>query len=125
MRWPSHSLALGLAGGILVAWIAVMMLLMRQAALQDDATGPMLAVFEPGTSSDDIFTHLIRADARPIRDTWLGFVWVVAGDEPGLAGRLRREGAVGVYAEMPFSPTLAGCFAYADGKAAEFFAIKP
>lgn len=66
------------AAGILIAWIAVMMLVMRAAALPSESTGPMLAVFEPGTSSGDVFASLTRAKARPIRETWLGFVWVVS-----------------------------------------------
>ena len=85
----------------------------------------MLAVFEPGTPEDQIFADIIAAKAKPLRATWLGFVWVVAGDDPGLAGRLARNGAVGTYAEMPLSPSVAGCFAYADAKVAEMFAIRP
>ena len=72
----------------------------------------MLAVFEPGTTPDDIFVKLTTAGARPIRETAFGFIWVVAGDEAGLAGRLASQGAIGAYRELPLNPTIAGCFAY-------------
>jgi hypothetical protein len=117
MRTPGHRLALTLFASVLVLWLAGMAVLMRQAALPPEASGPMLAVFEPGTPADEIFASLTRANARVVRQAGLGFIWVVAGDEPGLAGRLMREGAAGAYRDLPISPTIAGCFAYADAKA--------
>lgn len=120
MRWPGHRLAIGLFLGVIVVWVAVMAVLMRQASLPNEASGPMLAVFEPGTPSDDIFAKLTIAGARPIRQTAFGFIWVVAGDEPGLAGRLADQGAIGAYRELPLNPSIAGCFALADAKIAEY-----
>jgi hypothetical protein len=120
MRWPGHRLAVSLFVSVLVVWIAVMAVLMRQASLPHEASGPMLAVFEPGTSADDIFAKLTIAGARPIRQTAFGFIWVVAGDEPGLAGRLIGQGAIGAYRELPLNPSIAGCFALADSKIAEY-----
>ena len=102
---------------VLALWLAGMAILMRQSALPPEASGTMLAVFEPGTPADEIFASLTRANARVLRPSGLGFIWVVGGDEPGLAGRITREGALGVYRELPVSPTIAGCFAYADAKA--------
>jgi hypothetical protein len=78
----------------------------------------MLVVFEPGTSEPQAFASLTRAEARVVKQTDLGFVWIVAGEEPGLAGRLIAQGAIGAYRELPISPTIAGCFALADAKAA-------
>lgn len=118
MRWPGHRLALGLFVTVLAVWIAVMALVIRQSALPADATGTMLVIFEPGTGEDDIFARLTRAGARPIRPTAFGFIWVAAGEESGLAGRLALEGAIGAYRELPVSPTIAGCFALADAKIA-------
>ena len=54
----------------------------------------MLAVFEPGTKADDIFSAITRAEARPIRPTAFGFIWIVTSPSSGLAGRLIREGAL-------------------------------
>ena len=116
MGWPGHRLALVLFAAILAAWIAVMAVLMRQSALPPEASGTMLAVFEPGTDGDEIFSRLTRAGARPVRPTAFGFIWIVAGEEPGLAGRLLRQGAIGAYRDLPISPTIAGCFALADAE---------
>lgn len=120
MRWPGHRLAISLFLGVVIAWVGVMAILMRQAALPPEASGPMLAVFEPGTSADDIFAKLTFAGAKPVRQTAFSFIWVVAGDEPGLAGRLTAQGAIGAYRELPLNPSIAGCFALADAKITEY-----
>lgn len=120
MRWPGHRLAVSLFLSVLVVWIAVMAVLMRQASLPHEASGLMLAVFEPGTTPDDIFAKLTVAGARPIRETAFGFIWVVAGDESGLARHLAGQGAIGAYRELPLNPSIAGCFALADAKIAAY-----
>jgi hypothetical protein len=120
-----HKLALWLAAGVLAVSLAAMATGMRAAALPPDASGVMLVVFQPGTPEAEIFGSLIRAGGAPVRQTWLPFVWVVAGDAPGFAGTLMAEGAIGTYDELPFSPQLAGCFAYVDAKAMELFALRP
>jgi hypothetical protein len=116
-----HRLALTLFASVIVVWLVIMAALMRASALPAEATGVMLAVFRPGTSSDDIFAKLTRADARPIKETAFGFIWVVSGNSPGLAGRLHGEGAIGAYRELPISPTIAGCFAWADATVTSAF----
>ena len=120
MRWPGHRLAISLFFSVIFLWIAIMAILMRQASLPPEASGPMLAIFEPGTTPDAIFAKLTIARARPIRETAFGFIWMVAGDEPGLAGRLAGQGAIGAYRELPLNPTIAGCFALADAKIAAY-----
>jgi len=121
MRWSGHRLAIGLFVSVIVIWLGVMAAVMRAAALPPEATGTMLAVYDPGTSQDVIFASLTRADARPVRPTAFGFIWIVAGEKAGLAGRLREQGAIGAYRELPISPTIAGCFALADATAADMF----
>src|SRR5262245_13766183 len=123
--WPGHKFAAAFGGTVLLLWIIVMAATMRQAALPPQAPGPLLAVFEPGLSQDEMFARIIAANGKPLRNTWLGFVWVVAGDDAGLAGRLEAQGAIGTYAELPFNPTLAGCFAFADAKISGAFSIRP
>jgi hypothetical protein len=81
------------------------------------------AVHKPGVQ-DAAFTKLVNAGGTPVRRTWLGSVWVVTGDAPGLAGRLMAQGAMGAYRDLPVSPDLAGCFAYADAKVAELFSLR-
>ena len=118
MRRSGHRLALALFAGVIAIWLAGMAVVMRHAALPPEASGTMLAVFEPGTPEDEVFASLTRADARIVKPSGLGFIWVVASDQPGLAGRLRREGALGAYRDLPLSPVIAGCFAFADAKVA-------
>jgi hypothetical protein len=123
--WPGHKFALAFGGLVLIVWLMVMAVIMRHAALAPDAPGPLLAVFEPGMSEDEMFARIIAARGKPVRGTALGFVWIVAGEEEGLAGRLEGQGAIGTYAELPFNPSLAGCFAFADAKVAEAFSLRP
>jgi len=118
MQMPGHRLALSLFAGVLAVWLIAMAVVMRHAALAPEASGTMLAIFDPGVPEGEMFASLARADARIVRQASLGFIWVVSGEEPGLAGRLVREGAIGTYRELPISPTIAGCFAFADAKAA-------
>jgi hypothetical protein len=121
MRWPGHRFALGLFVSVLIAWLAAMAVLMRQAALPPEASGTMLAVFEPGTHGDQVFASIVASGAKPVRETAFGFIWVVSGEEAGLAGRLVEHGALGAYDELPLSPTIAGCFALADAKFSSWF----
>jgi hypothetical protein len=124
-RWPGHSLAWKLAVAVVLIWLVIMAALVRSAALPAQATGKMLAVFEPSTRKEAIFEKLIAAGGKPVRDTWLPFVWVVVGEERGFAGRLFEQGAIGAYGELPFAPAVAGCLAYADAKMAEIFNLRP
>ena len=125
MKWPGHSLAALLALAVLAVWLAGMAVAVRAARLPSDATGPMIVVFEPGITKEDMLARIVTAGARPIRETWLGFVWVVSGEEPDSAGRLMGQGAIGIYRELPIATSLAGCFAFADAKVADIFTIRP
>jgi hypothetical protein len=121
MKFPGHKFALTFFSGVILLWLVAMAAIMREGRLPAEATGTMLAVFNPGTSQDQIFAKLVNAGAKPIRETSFGFIWVVAGDERGLSGRLQAEGSIGNYRNLPLSPTIAGCFALADAKVAEAF----
>lgn len=102
-----------------------MALSIRTAALPPEAKGEILAVFPPGTDNDEIFARLLLAGGSPLRQTWLDFVWVVSSQRAGFAGRLKEQGAIGTYGEMPISPQLAGCFAFADAKVVQLFQVRP
>ena len=97
LRWPGHRLAGLLALAVILIWLLVMATVIRSAALDPGATGKMLVVFDPGTTQESIFEALVAAGGRPVRATWLPFVWVVVGKEAGLAGRLIESGALGAY----------------------------
>jgi hypothetical protein len=114
-----HRLAILLFIGVLVLWLVAMFAIMRQAALRPEAQGIMLVVFEPGTAEDVAFAAITRAEAKPIRKTSFGFIWIVDGN----AGALERQGALGAYRELPISPTIAGCVAVADAKVANAFGL--
>jgi hypothetical protein len=120
-----HRLALGLFLSLLLAALVATVIAVRASALPDEASGKMLAVFDPRLDEQAMFAALVRAGGRPLRRTWLSSVWVVAGDTPGFAGSLRQAGAIGAYGELPISPELAGCFAYADARTRELFALRP
>jgi hypothetical protein len=119
MNWPSHRFAFTLFISVLAIWLVVMFAVMRDAALPPSANGVMLVVFEPVTPVDEAFAAITRANARPIRKTDFGFVWVVDGN----AGALKAEGALGSYRELPISPEIAGCIAVADAKVAAAFGL--
>jgi hypothetical protein len=121
----NHKLALWLAAAVLAVSLAAMMVAVRAAALPPEATGKMLVVFEPGSSEAEMLARIVAAGGAPVRQTWMPFVWVVAGETPGFAGRIEAEGVLGAYGELPFSPQLAGCFAYVDAKAMELFSLRP
>jgi hypothetical protein len=123
VNYPSHRFALTFFASVLALWLVAMAIIMRAGALSPEASGTMLAVFEPNTPSDKVFASIIKAGAKPIRQTSFGFIWVVTSDEPGLAGKLKANGALGSYRNLPINPTIAGCFALADAKVAE--AINP
>jgi hypothetical protein len=121
MSFPGHRFALSLFGSVIVVWLIAMATIMRAGSLPPEASGTMLVVFNPSTPQDEIFASLIKAGAKPIRETSFGFIWVATGNEVGLAGRLRENGAIGNYRNLPLSPTIAGCFALADVKVAAAF----
>jgi hypothetical protein len=119
MRWPGHRFALTVFASVLAAWLIAMFAIMRDAALDPSAQGIMLVVFDPGTKDDIAFAAITRAEAKPIRKTAFGFIWVVDGN----AGRLKAQGALGSYRELPISPEIAGCVAVADAKVAQAFGL--
>jgi hypothetical protein len=119
MRWPGHRFALSVFASVIAIWLIAMFAIMRDAALPPSADGTMLVVFEPGTKDDEAFAAITRAEAKPIRKTAFGFIWVVDGN----AGKLKAEGALGSYRDLPISPEIAGCVAVADAKVAAAFGL--
>ncbi|MBP2294904.1 hypothetical protein [Azospirillum rugosum] len=104
-----HGFALALGALVLAAWTAVMGVSLKQAALEEEAGGTVLAVFPPSTPTGEAFAAVIRAGGEPLRQTWIPFAWVVRAEGDGFVGRLKREGAVTAYGELPVGPVLGGC----------------
>lgn len=109
-----HRFALMLFAVVFGLWLAGMSLAIRAATLAPERAGTVLAVFAPGTTEPDIFAAILRAGGRPVRATWLDFVWIAHGREPGFVGRLHAEGARMALEEFPLSPQLGGCVAFAS-----------
>ena len=121
MNWPGHRFALAFFGVVIVAWLVLMVVLVRNAALPAEASGTMLAVFEPSISEPAAVSAITAAGGNVVKQSGLAFAWVVQSDEKGLAGRMRSQGAIGVYRELPISPALMGCIAVADAKVENAF----
>ena len=79
-------------------------------SLPDSADGLMIAIFPPGVTAAAAFDSVVEAGGRPLRPLALGNSWIVAGDHPGYAGRLRELGALLVLDnELTFGTVLGGC----------------
>jgi len=103
-----HGFALAFGGVVVVVWLALMAMSLREAALPPETDGTVLAVFPPGTSDEAAFTAVVRAGGEPVRSTWAG--WVARGTEAGFVGRLKSEGALASFGELPVvGPALGGC----------------
>ncbi|HEY4994959.1 MAG TPA: hypothetical protein VII21_01545 [Aestuariivirga sp.] len=118
MNFSAHKFALGFFGSVLVAWLLVMVILVRHAALPAEASGTMLVVFEPRISEIEAVHIIAEAQGKIVKQTGVGFAWLVQDDAPGLAGRLRANGALGAYRELPIPIEMAGCLAVIDAKVA-------
>jgi hypothetical protein len=106
---PIHRLAFALAAATFLFWAVAMGLSLRAAALPDDASGMIVAVFAPGTEAPEAFARVLAAGGTPVRPTDPGLGLVAFAEAPGFAGRLREQGALLVLGDFPFGPVLAGC----------------
>jgi hypothetical protein len=121
MHWPGHRFAFAVFASVLILWFGAMVVLMRHSALPAEAGGKMLVVFEPGITEDEAFKAITAAGANPIRISDFSFIWIAQSDAPGTAGKLKQQGALGAYRELPLSPVIAGCVAVVDRKVAKSF----
>lgn len=115
-RFRPHMLALLVGLAAFAVWAGAMLLAMRDAALPGEAEGTVMAVFPPGLSQERILARVVKAEGRPLRTLWPSNVWIVNGANAGFVSRLKSQGALAVYGELPMGPVLAGCFAYVDSQ---------
>ena len=95
----------------LLFWAGFMALVLNDARLNADASGTVVAVFPRAKTPETIFTDVLAADGRLVRNTWFDNVWVLHSDRPGFVGRLEASGALAAYSPVPFQPVaLGGCF---------------
>lgn len=125
MNWPGHKLAIVMFAAVLLATALAMAGTMLAGRASDEEAGTLLAVFPPSTRPNNVFGRIILAGGKPIRPTWVRGTWVVHGDDPGFAGRLKAQGAIGAYRNSPVLPQLARCFAFVDAKTVQMFAMRP
>lgn len=121
-----HGFAIALFGVTVAVWLGLMAVSLRQAALPEETDGMVLAVFPPGTPDDEAFSAMVRAGGEPVRPTWVGFAWVARGRDAGFVGRLKDEGALAAYGELPVGPALGGCAVVSvDDKRQEIYKLRP
>lgn len=114
-----HRVALLLGGAVLAVWAGFMAVALDDAALPAESDGIVLAVFPPGAAEEATFAAVVRAGGQPVRQTWLGFAWVVRGEGEGFVGRLQAEGAWAAYGTIPVAgPALGGCAVITDERQA-------
>ncbi len=81
----------------LLGWTAFAGIVVSGQSVDDSRSGRLVAVFPPGTGRHATLDRLSRTEASLVQDSILPFVWTLYSAEPGLAGRLRQSGAIGVF----------------------------
>jgi hypothetical protein len=105
-----HRLALKLLAWIIGTWVIGIALLFEAAALPPEASGTVIVVYPLGTDTAAAVVSSAAAGAKLVSPSWFDNVLVVADETPGLAGRLKAQGALGVFANMSFAGvSFAGC----------------
>lgn len=105
-----HRFALRLLGGIVAAWLLVLLLVLQAARLPPEGSGTVIAVFPPRFGADRSFAAASAAEARLVSLSWFDNVLVLDDPDPGLAGRLERQGALAVFRNVSFAGvSFAGC----------------
>lgn len=87
-----------------VSWLPLLGVHAARMSRPDSAAGPVIVVFDPSLSQEQLFARVARSGGvmlRPVR-AWR-HAWYVQSFERGFAGRLRAQGAWGVFAPELFS----------------------
>ena len=107
----SHGIALAFFLVAFLVWAGVMTWTVREARLAPDASGTVMVAFPFNWADEHAFSAIVAAGGRPVRKTWLGFVWIADAPQPGFVGRLEQVGALGSFSDVPLAPGLGGCAA--------------
>jgi len=105
-------LAIALMAGVALAWLVVMLVVLRLSALAPEESGKLFAVFPPGTSEPQAFAAIVAAGGAPLRTVLGGWGWIAHDDAAGFVGRLHAAGALAAFRGAPGGLALAGCFAF-------------
>lgn len=105
-----HGFAGRLLAAAAAAWLLAFALSVGGSRLADAEQGPMVVVLPPGTTDEEALSAIGRAGGSvvaPVAGT--SFVWSAVGDRPGFVGRVRAEGALVAFRNLPVVTMLAGC----------------
>jgi hypothetical protein len=105
--------ALALMLGVVVLWLAVVVMIVRAAALAPDAAGKVFVIFPPGATPAEAFAAIVDAGGAPIRPALGNWAWIAQGDAAGFVGRLEAGGALAAFRGAPVGVSLVGCFGLA------------
>ena len=113
---PNHTWILVCLFLLAVTWLPLFGIHLYRTSLSDAGTGTAVVVFPPTSTSAAVFQGVMKADGSLIRPvSWLRRTWIVHSLEPGFAGRLREQGAWGVFSPDLLSvQALFNCFRLAD-----------
>jgi hypothetical protein len=111
-RQAGAGLAVSLMVGVTLAWLALMLVVLRLAALAPEDSGKLFVVFPPGTSEPAAFAAIVAAGGAPLRTVLGGWGWIAHDDTPAFVGRLQGAGALAAFRGAPAGFALAGCFAF-------------
>ncbi|NIA69618.1 hypothetical protein HBA54_13535 [Pelagibius litoralis] len=93
MMKGTHGIALKVLLLFLGLWLAAMALALPQAALEDDETGLVLAVFPLQLPEDGNLLNIAAAEGRAVRSLLGGRLWLTQSDRPGFVRQLKSAGA--------------------------------
>ena len=84
---------------VALTWTPVLVNHLRNMRVADSGGGVLLVVFPPTASSREVFRSIEAARGWPLKPvSWVPRAWLVQSKDVGFAGRLRENGAWGVYA---------------------------
>ncbi len=106
-----HGIALKVLLLFLGLWLAAMAIVLPQAALDDQDSGLVLAVFPGQLPQDRNILRIAAAEGQPIRSLLGGRLWLARSDRPGFVRALKAAGAWGAFApEILIGLPQGGCF---------------
>lgn len=107
----THGIALKVLLLFLGLWLVAMAIALPQAALEDDESGMVLAVFPFDLPADGNLLRIAAAEGRPIRSLLGGRLWLAQSDQAGFVENLKAAGAWAAFApEILIGLPQGGCF---------------
>ena len=111
MALGAHGIALKVLLLFLGLWLAAMAIALPRAALDDQDSGLVLAVFSGQLPQDRNILRIAAAEGQPIRSLLGGRLWLARSDRPGFVQALKAAGAWGAFApEILIGLPQGGCF---------------